>query len=96
MVAGNPKLRNYTDSLEQRAISFACIPGHGSGGPAVPGFPDHKCGGNLQTRVDFPMCWDGINLDSQDHRSHVAYPSGLDNGVCPSSHPKRLMHLFMV
>ena len=92
MIAGDPLLRNYTDSLSQRTISFACI-GHGEA--AVPGFPDHKCGGNLEIRVDFPMCWDGKNADTADHRSHVAYPSGLDNGICPETHPRRFMHLFM-
>lgn len=24
----------------------------------------------------------------------VAYPSGLDNGVCPDSHPKRFITVF--
>jgi hypothetical protein len=27
--------------------------------------------------VGFPQCWDGVNLDSSDHISHVHYP-GLD------------------
>jgi len=94
MVAGDPSLRSYDDSLEQRAVSFACIPASGSGGPATPGFPDHKCNGNLEIRVEFPMCWDGVNLDSDTHRSHMAYPSLLDNGICPDSHPKRMMNLF--
>ncbi|GMF12832.1 unnamed protein product [Phytophthora lilii] len=29
------------------------------------------------------MCWDGKNLDSDDHKSHVAYATGLDGGSCP-------------
>jgi hypothetical protein len=32
----------------------------------------------------FPPCWDGEQLDSADHRSHVVWPRG---GRCPSSHP---------
>ncbi|MEZ5258374.1 MAG: DUF1996 domain-containing protein [Ilumatobacteraceae bacterium] len=38
-----------------------------------------------------PSCWDGENLDSWDHRSHMAYPhyAGPDR-VCPSSHPVML------
>lgn len=38
--------------------------------------------------IQAPGCWDGQNLDSPDHRSHVAYP-GYVNGVlkCPSTHP---------
>jgi hypothetical protein len=34
--------------------------------------------------VEFPQCWDGENLDSVDHMSHVAYPT---DGKCPSTHP---------
>ena len=32
-------------------------------------------------------CWDGVNLDSADHRSHMSRTVG---GVCPASHPVRL------
>lgn len=41
-------------------------------------------------------CWDGVNLDSPDHRSHVAYPSGTfeGGGACPSSHPVKIPQLF--
>jgi hypothetical protein len=37
-------------------------------------------------RVMFPGCWDGVNLDSPDHRSHMAF-GGAD---CPASHPVRV------
>jgi hypothetical protein len=40
--------------------------------------------GGLQLLVNFPSCWDGRNLDSADHQSHMAYAA---NGVCPASHP---------
>ena len=36
-------------------------------------FPDHHCKGGIRTQVTFPTCWDGVNLDSPDHKSHVAY-----------------------
>lgn len=41
-------------------------------------------------RIDFPDCWNGVDLDTPDHQSHVAYssftlsPFGLS---CPDSHP---------
>lgn len=38
----------------------------------------------LNMVVEFPQCWDGKNLDSADHTSHMAYPS---DGRCPSTHP---------
>jgi hypothetical protein len=34
--------------------------------------------------VFFPNCWDGVNLDSPDHHSHMAYSH---NGKCPADHP---------
>lgn len=41
-------------------------------------------GGTLSVSLHFPNCWDGVNLDSVDHRSHMAHSGG---GVCPKSHP---------
>jgi hypothetical protein len=46
--------------------------------------------------IRFPSCWDGINLDSPDHKSHMAYVvfATSSNGAkdrsvvqCPASHP---------
>ena len=41
-------------------------------------------GTQLNVRYQAPSCWDGIHLDSADHKSHMAYPV---NGECPASHP---------
>jgi hypothetical protein len=41
-------------------------------------------GTQLNVRYQAPSCWDGVHLDSADHRSHMAYPV---NGVCPADHP---------
>lgn len=66
------------------------------------GGPDRKTKRNLEdlqaacpadkpfvATVVFPSCWDGKNLDSPDHRSHMAYPGYGSRGwsKCPSSHP---------
>ena len=60
-----------------------------------PNFFDHQCPDGMRAQVYFPSCWDGVNLDSADHKSHMSYPIGQFNGgVCPSSHPKRLISLF--
>lgn len=39
---------------------------------------------------------DGKNLDSVDHKSHMAYPASgkYNDGPCPSSHPKQMISLF--
>ena len=38
----------------------------------------------LALHVAFPDCWDGVNLDSVDHVSHLAYSM---RGRCPADHP---------
>src|SRR6476620_11220784 len=45
-------------------------------------------GNALFATIDAPSCWDGKNLDSADHRSHVAYPSFTNIGLtCPAAQP---------
>jgi hypothetical protein len=39
---------------------------------------------SLRLHITFPNCWDGQNLDSPDHQSHVAYSM---RGICPRTHP---------
>ena len=59
-------------------------------------FPDivtaaKRCpvGSRLGVVIGAPDCWDGKNLDSPDHRSHMAYPSYGSWGYqkCPDTHP---------
>ena len=53
-------------------------------------------GANLEQEVFFPQCWDGVNLDSPDHKSHMSYtirvknlndPTGATHAECPKTHP---------
>lgn len=57
------------------------------------------CPSDLKLRVDFPDCWDGVNLDSANHRSHMAASvptSGRQSyNVCPASHPVQVPRLTM-
>ena len=62
--------------------------------PQTPGFANTNCPDGLRAQIFFPGCWDGVNLDSSDHKSHMAYPDGIDNGQCPSSHPHHLISIF--
>lgn len=96
MLAGNPFKRNYTDDFASQAISYACLDYNGPAKAETNGFPDYNCPDGLRAQVFFPSCWDGKNLDSEDHKSHVAYPeSGAYNdGVCPDSHPVHLVSIF--
>jgi hypothetical protein len=42
--------------------------------------------------IRFPDCWNGKDLDSADHRSHMAY--GV-RGVCPTDYPVRVPRLSL-
>lgn len=45
--------------------------------------------GQFEIRAQAPGCWDGVNLDSADHRSHLAYASygGWGYQKCDAGHP---------
>ncbi|KAH8203824.1 hypothetical protein TruAng_002001 [Truncatella angustata] len=91
MIAGNPMNRNLSNSIEQSAVSFVCL---GITEPATPELPRHNCPNGLRTQLIFPSCWNGKDLDTSDHKSHMAYPTGTDSGACPSTHPKRFITIF--
>lgn len=55
---------------------------------SIPSCPQ---GGILKATIEFPQCWDGVNLDSADHKSHMAY-GGWGVG-CPASHPVPLPNI---
>ncbi|KZP04108.1 hypothetical protein FIBSPDRAFT_915182 [Athelia psychrophila] len=91
MISGNPVSRsiqqgagtgNQTE-LAELAVQYKCY-----------GFPNTTCEAGLLSTVYFPSCWDGVNLDSPDHTSHVAFLSKLTNSDCPSTHPVGLQLLY--
>ncbi|KAK0722610.1 hypothetical protein B0T26DRAFT_739810 [Lasiosphaeria miniovina] len=94
MLAGNPNLRSKTGTFP--GICHRCI-GNGEGGAPCDSkdtseFPAKVCPGGIRATVIFPTCWDGKNLDSPDHQSHMAYSgrSALAGDSCPASHPVRV------
>lgn len=95
MIAGDTLKRNYTGGFDAQAISFNCLDYNGGGNPETNNLPDKQCPDGLRAQVFFPSCWDGKNLDSPDHRSHMAYPIGAYNsGSCPASHPVHMISIF--
>jgi hypothetical protein len=48
---------------------------------------------DVTAKIRFPSCWDGKNLDSADHQSHMAYT--LASGACPMGYPVALPKVFM-
>jgi hypothetical protein len=76
MIAGNAKA---TDP--QAHVYWSCFDTYIGHPSEIPNCP---AGDRVVMAVVFPQCWDGVNTDSADHKSHMAYPEG---GRCPSTHP---------
>jgi hypothetical protein len=83
MIAGSPTVPTGTDNV----LGWNCQ----DSDPYLPTPPD--CGSrNLKLHLVFPSCWDGVNLDSPDHRSHMSYPVA---GQCPETHPVKLLRMSL-
>lgn len=98
MIAGNAMqfdAQNFNSSnhAPAKAISFVCLNYKGKSSQSDT-IPTGSCPDGLRMQVTFASCWNGKDLDSKDHQSHMAYPSGVDNGDCPATHPVRLATLF--
>ncbi|KAF9048853.1 hypothetical protein BJ165DRAFT_1064232 [Panaeolus papilionaceus] len=97
MLAGNPTLRTYDGTNPaQKAVDFLCLDfEHGT--THFDELPKQKCASGIRAQINFQSCWDGKNLDSPDHKSHVAYKSGgPDSGTCNDpKFPVTLPRIFM-
>jgi hypothetical protein len=84
LIAGNSKA---TTAQGLMTTSWNCGPIAGiPPSSTIPTCPGTGMQG-LALHVQFPNCWDGVNLDSPDHRSHMAYSM---RGVCPADKPVAL------
>ncbi|WEW56175.1 hypothetical protein PRK78_001612 [Emydomyces testavorans] len=88
-------------ALGQKALGFNCLNYNTSPEPSLlrHTFPsrillDSQCKDGLRMELVFPSCWNGKDLDSPDHRSHVAYPDLVDVGSCPEGFEKRIVTLM--
>jgi hypothetical protein len=80
--------RCWTATSENNFIGGA--PCSGTDTVDIPQNPSCKM---IRQTIIFPWCWDGKNLDSPDHKSHVTYGQGNGaggGGACPASHPVKL------
>lgn len=90
MIAGDPMNKKGSNKA---SICHRCL-GNGEGfapcdSKDTAELPTKYCPKGIRATVIFPSCWDGKNLDSPDHKSHVAYSNsgGLGTPNCPSTHP---------
>ena len=90
MPAGLKMIAGYdaTDPSAGQAYHWMCEDGTGVG----PNIPNCRPGSHIGAVVDFPSCWDGVNVDSADHRHHLAYLTYAGGGGahCPPGYPVML------
>ncbi|GAA4746040.1 DUF1996 domain-containing protein [Actinomycetospora chibensis] len=75
LVTGSAKAA--TTGGEGSNAKFTCT---GSGQRMTDLYPMCPDGSSLQRVYDFPSCWNGQDLDSEDHATHIRYPD--ENGEC--------------
>lgn len=90
MIAGNPN-SNLDDIQNTSIVRWHCQSWESSESSNPrwsPTIPECKAPDRVRMDIFFPSCWDGKNLDSIDHQSHMTYhikKSGQT--ICPISHP---------
>jgi len=97
MISGTPSLRSYNaSSYAQQAVTFLCL-NYQTGTTRHNELPAAQCPDGVRTQINFPSCWDGKNVDSSDHKSHVSFLSGgPDSGGCNDpKFPVVLPRIFM-
>ncbi|OTB07048.1 hypothetical protein M426DRAFT_318416 [Hypoxylon sp. CI-4A] len=97
MIVGNPTYRTAEEAAKYRQLTFTCLETILTRTGETVDFPKKACKAGIMVNTRFPTCWDGKNLDTADHSSHVAYPSSgtfESNGPCPSTHPVKIPQLF--
>ncbi|MFV0253552.1 MAG: DUF1996 domain-containing protein [Beutenbergiaceae bacterium] len=79
-------------------VRWTCATHNGDGVPLEtldegPAIVDCDEGQLLDATVMFPQCWNGVDLDSADHQSHLAHPEF--DGSCPSGYPVLLPQITL-
>lgn len=100
MTVGDPTFRTAKQESKYSNLIYTCLQTSTTRSPTTTNFPTGTCKVGIMVSIRFPTCWDGVNLDSPDHQSHVAYPAGNPSGnpsasnKCPSTHPVVIPQVF--
>lgn len=94
MIAGDSMRKVPRTNSDEFSYRWQCI---ANGVNTYSGsIPACSIGGILYQEIFFPQCWDGVNLDSPNHKSHMAFPivvknagdsRGWSHNECPATHP---------
>lgn len=99
MIAGDAA--RTTAPADSSVTRFKCIGGPNNENDKYgPSIGNCDVGAQLWQEIFFPQCWDGVNLDSANHKSHMSYvamvwapPRPASEGgayqipACPATHP---------
>jgi hypothetical protein len=55
---------------------------------------DANCADGIRAEIFFPSCWNGKDIDSENHKDHMRYPDLVNGGVCPEGFETRVPSLF--
>ncbi|KAK0610066.1 hypothetical protein B0T17DRAFT_500735 [Bombardia bombarda] len=95
MTVGDPSFRSAAEIKKYPQLTYTCLQTSTTRGGETTNFPKAACKVGIMVNIRFPTCWDGKNVDSPDHQSHVAYPTGSGTSAgCPSTHPVRIPQVF--
>ncbi|KAH9906694.1 hypothetical protein F4778DRAFT_591728 [Xylariomycetidae sp. FL2044] len=97
MIVGNPTYRTAEQASQFRQLTYTCLENLLTRTGETVDMPKEPCKAGIMANIRFPTCWNGKDLDTPDHTSHVAYPSSgtfESGGPCPSTHPVRIPQLF--
>ncbi|KAK1835016.1 hypothetical protein QBC39DRAFT_431308 [Podospora conica] len=89
MIVGSPT----ATSTSAPGLKWVCLSDKGTRFPELNDIPQKACAAGIMSVHHFPACWDGKNLDSPDHQSHMfsTVKEAFNNGgPCPASHPVRV------
>lgn len=97
MLVGNPAARSSRDRAGSGTLTFTCLSTLSSRPIGTSAMPNAPCAAGIMANIRFPQCWNGKDLDSEDHRSHVASAdTKVENGgVCPEGFPVLLPEIYM-
>jgi hypothetical protein len=93
MIAGDAKAAGPQPAP---VTHWQCGPATDAPKTSVPSDCTPYPGSSVRANLTFPSCWDGVHVDSADHKSHMAYPVTKGTNDCPSTHPVLVVRLTAV
>jgi hypothetical protein len=88
-------------ALEAKALGFNCLNYAKTPEPSLfrhqmpsKAYLDANCVDGIRLELMFPSCWNGKDSRARDQKSHMRYPSLVNDGTCPQGFETRLPSLF--